>query len=387
MTERGIVLRVGELFLKGGNRPMFEHALVARVRHVIARHGDLGLQRGQGRLFVTGGAPAGLAEALADVFGLASVSPVVYVAQDLDEMARVACEMGQAARDEGARTFKIAARRADKRFGATSTQINAAVGARVAEATGLAVDLETPDLTVGIEVGPVRSFVFTSTIRGDGGLPIGASGTGLLLLSGGIDSPVAGHLMQKRGMRLVAVHLHAAPWTSAASQEKARRLSTALASRQGSLELHVVPFGAAQEQVRERTDEAYRVILYRRLMLRIAERVAAARGAAALITGDSLGQVASQTVENLACVGAATSLLVLRPLLGFDKAEVVALAKKLGTYEVSIEPHEDCCSLFVPRHPATRGSFAKVLEQEARLEVEALVEDALARAEVEVVEA
>jgi thiamine biosynthesis protein ThiI len=386
VTDRGIVLRVGELFLKGQNRPMFEHALSTRVRRVMARFGELGLQRGQGRLFVTGGQPAGLPDELAGVFGLASVSPVVYVEQDLEAMTRVACDLALAGRAEGARSFRIAARRADKRFAYTSTQINTSVGARVAEATGLAVDLESPDVAVGIEVGPVRSFVFTRTIPGEGGLPIGSAGDGLLLLSGGIDSPVAGHLMQKRGMRLLGVHFHSAPWTSAASQEKVRRLSAELARRQGGLALHLVPFGAAQEQVRDRADESYRVILYRRLMLRIAERVATARGAAALITGDSLGQVASQTVENLSCIGEATRLLVLRPLLGFDKREVVALAKKLGTYETSIEPHEDCCSLFVPRHPETRGALAKVLVQEGRLEVEALVADALARAEIEVIE-
>lgn len=385
--ERGVVLRVGELFLKGRNRPMFEQALSDRINKLISRFGDLRLARGQGRVFITGGEPTGLLDELSQVFGLASLSPVVYVEKNIDSLSKVACELAREAQREGARKFRITARRADKRFELTSGQINVHVGELVVNATGLAVDLEAPDLEIGIEIGPIQSFVFSSVIKGCGGLPVGVAGNGVLLLSGGIDSPVAGHLMQKRGLRLIGVHFHAAPWTSAASQEKARQLATRLARRQGTMELHTVAFGQAQELIRDRVDEAYRIILYRRLMLRIAQRIAEKRRAKALITGDALGQVASQTVENLDCIGDATRMLVLRPLLGFDKSEVIDLARSIGTYETSIQPHDDCCSLFVPRHPQTKGSRRHARKLERRVDVDQLVDDAFERRSVEVVEA
>lgn len=385
--ESGIVLRVGELFLKGRNRPMFEQTLSDRIKQLNSRYGDLQIARGQGRFFITGGEPPGLLDELSEVFGLASLSPVIYVDKNIDSLSEVACELARQAQREGARNFRITARRADKRFEFTSGQINVHVGEFVGNATDLGVNLESPDVEIGIEIGPVRSFVFSKVIKGRGGLPVGVAGVGVLLLSGGIDSPVAGHLMQKRGLRLVGVHFHSAPWTSAASQEKARQLASRLARRQGSIELHTVPFGQTQEKIRDRVDEAYRIILYRRLMLRIAQRIAEKRRAKALITGDALGQVASQTVENLDCIGDATQMLVLRPLLGFDKKEVVELAKSIGTYETSIQPHDDCCSLFVPRHPQTKGSRRHARKLERRINVDQLVDDAFEERSIEVVEA
>lgn len=383
--KKGIVLRIGELFLKRGNRPMFERSLEERVRRITSRHGAFEIHRGQGRLFLIGDAQEGLLEELSEVFGLASVSPVFFVDQDLEALTERALALAQEAEQSGAVTFKIASRRADKRFALTSLQLNIELGARVGEATGLSVDLEAPDLTIGVEVGPKLTFVHSRTIAGAGGLPVGVAGEAILLLSGGIDSPVAGHLMQKRGLRVAGVHFHSAPWTSAASQEKVRKLAGMLAERQGAMDLYMIPFGATQEKIREAVDESYRIIIYRRFMLRIAERFGEAREAKALITGDSLGQVASQTVENLACIEAATNSLVLRPLLGYDKQEVIALARRIGTYDVSIEPHDDCCSLFIPRHPQTRGSAARVRRLERRLEVDALVEAAVKESQIEAI--
>lgn len=384
--KRGIVLRVGELFLKGGNRPMFEKALADRLKTVTRRHGAYELHRGQGRFFLVGDDHPDVVDALSEVFGLASVSPVIYVEKDTDMISEVAIGLARQAEGEGAKTFSIASRRADKRFSLTSPQLNAKVGEAVVDATELTVDLETPDLTIGVEIGPKRSFVYSKVVKGSGGLPVGVAGEAVLLLSGGIDSPAAGYLMQKRGLRLTGVHFHSAPWTSAASQEKVRVLASRLALRQGSMQLVMVPFGPIQEAIRDAVDESYRIILYRRFMLRIAQRIAEKREAKALITGDSLGQVASQTVENLACVEAATDMLVLRPLLGFDKTEVISLARKLETFEISIQPHDDCCSLFVPRHPQTKGSAKQATRLERRLDVDALVAAALENAEQELLE-
>jgi thiamine biosynthesis protein ThiI len=366
---------------------MFEQALAQRVEALMGRHGELEIHRGQGRFFVMGGEPPGLAKELTEVFGVASVSPVIFVEPDLATLAEVCVNWAREAQGRGVKSFRVRARRADKRFALTSTELNREVGALVVEATGLAVDLEQPELTLGIEIGPKASFVFAETLPGSGGLPVGVAGEAILLLSGGIDSPVAGHLMQKRGVRLVAVHFHSAPYTSAASQEKVRQLATKLASRQGSLELHQIPFGPAQVAIRDSADESYRVIMYRRLMVRIAEVIARKRQTRALVTGDSLGQVASQTLENLACIEAATGLMVLRPLLGFDKAEVIARAKAIGTYDISILPHDDCCSLFTPRHPQTKGHLGRAKKFERRLELEELIEQAVEAATVEIIEA
>jgi len=384
--KQGVVLRAGELFLKGKNRATFERALERRVREVLDRFGGLELRRGQGRLFVSGGSPPGLVEGLADVFGASSLSPVVYVKRDLEAMAEVALEMAAEAKAEGAKSFRITARRPDKRFELKSMALNVEIGARVNEATGLEVDLTTADAEIGVEVGTERAFLYRKVIRGAGGLPVGVSGTAVLLLSGGIDSPVAGHFAQKRGLALVGVHFHSAPYTSAASQEKVRRLAARLARRQNGMDLHMVPFGKVQDRIRELSEPGYRVVLYRRFMLRIAEALAKRGHAGALVTGDSLGQVASQTLENLATTQAATPMLVLRPLIGFDKAEVIDVARRLDTYEVSIIPHDDCCSLFVPRHPETRGRPARANSLESSLDVEGLVTQALEETVVERVE-
>jgi len=383
MTGRGVVLRAGELFLKGKNRATFEQALVRRVREALRPFAGLEVWTGQGRIYVRGGEPAGLVEALADVFGASSLSPVVFVARDLEAIAATCAAMADEARARGARTFRITAKRADKRFDLSSPQINVAIGGRVQAATGLEVDLGDPDVEIGVEIGTTGDFVYDRVVPAAGGLPVGVSGSAVLLLSGGIDSPVAGHLAQKRGLSLSAVHFHSAPWTSAASKEKARRLAGRLARRQAGLDLHTVPFGRAQDRIREHVEPSYRVILYRRLMLRISEALARRLGAGALVTGDSLGQVASQTLENLACISAATEMLVLRPLVGLDKAEVIEMARRLGTYDVSILPHDDCCSLFVPKHPETRGRPGRAASLEEPLGLGELVADALAEAEVE----
>jgi len=231
----------------------------------------------------------------------------------------------------------------------------------------------------------VRSFVFVERVTGAGGLPVGASGDVALLLSGGIDSPVAGHLMQKRGCVLHPIHFHSFPYTGERSRDKVVQLARALAPAQERLELQVAPFTEVQLAIRNSCPGEMAVVLYRRMMMRIASILAKARGCVALATGENLGQVASQTLENLACIELAATLPVLRPLLAFDKAETVELAKRVGTYEISIQPYEDCCALFVPKHPLTRAEEGPVAEAEQRIDVEALVQDAVARTEREAI--
>lgn len=377
-----IVLRVGELFLKGDNRKRFEDLLAENVRRALAAGAgapDFELERGQGRIFVAC-APEQVERCLQRlrlVFGVSSLSPALSVAPELPAIAEAAVALARArVAAQPVASFRISARRSDKRFPLPSPEIGREVGARVVEATGLRVDLQNPELTIGVEVGARRSFVFVDRLPGAGGLPVGCSGRVMLLLSGGIDSPVAGHLMQKRGCLLRAVYFHSPPYTGTRTRAKVEELAGRLAPAQGELRLEVVPFTPLQLAVRDGAPAEMAVLLYRRAMLRIASRLARRSGCLALATGENLGQVASQTLENLACIEQAAELPVLRPLLCYDKAETIELAQRIGTYALSIEPYEDCCSLFVPRHPLTRARSGAVEQVEAALELRPLVERA-----------
>jgi tRNA uracil 4-sulfurtransferase len=379
-----IVLRVGELFLKGGNRYQFEELLESNVRRALAGLAEATFERGQGRLFVEC-APEQVDRCLrqlAGVFGVSSLSPALSVPADLAAIGEAAVQL---VRDRLAlgqlSSFRISARRSDKRFPVPSPEIGREVGARVVEATGLRVDLQQPELAVGVEVGPERTFVFVERVDGAGGLPVGCSGKVALLLSGGIDSPVAGHLMQKRGCVLQAVYFHSPPYTGARTRAKVEELAGKLAPAQGELVLHVVPFTPVQVAVRDGAPGELSVVLYRRAMMRIASALARRAGCLALATGENLGQVASQTLQNLSCIEQAAELPVLRPLLCYDKSETIDLARRIGTYELSIEPYEDCCSLFVPRHPATRAKAEAVAQIEGRLELAPLLQAAVDGAE------
>jgi len=376
----GVVLRHGELFLKRGNRRLFEDALVRNTRRALRDRTDVTVLGEHGRVFVLGAADEDLLERLRWVFGAASLSPAVFVERDLRAITERAVALALE-RAPGARTFRIRARRADKSFPLTSADLGREVGAAVAAATGLPVDLERPDLAVGIEIGRRWTFLWVDEHPGGGGLPVGTAGRALLLLSGGIDSPVAGHLMQKRGVELAAVYFHAPPHTGDGARDKAVDLARVLARRQQRLPLLVVPFTAIQERLRDGGASSWLVLLYRRAMVRIACRLAARERAGVLVTGESLGQVASQTMANLATVEDAASLPILRPLIGFDKAETVELARRIGTYDISIRPHRDCCTLFVPPHPETRGNPARAARIEAKIDWEPLVRAAADAAE------
>jgi tRNA uracil 4-sulfurtransferase len=383
--HRILVLRHGELFLKGQNRGRFEALLERNLRRALGGLEAIRLERGQGRTFVSC-APAAEAEALSRVgrvFGLTSVSIALSAPADLELLSEAALALVEEVRARREiRSFRVAARRSEKRFPLTSPEINRLVGARVVERFGFAVDLESPDLVVGLEVGPVRSFVHVDRSPGAGGLPVGSSGEVALLLSGGIDSPVAGHLLQKRGCTLRAVYFHAFPYTGERTRAKVVRLAALLSPAQGELDLHVVSFTKVQEAIRDGAPAELSVVLYRRAMMRIASALAEERGCLALATGENLGQVASQTLENLSCIERASRLPVLRPLLTNDKADTIALAQRIGTFELSTLPYEDCCSLFVPKHPSTRVRLEVVERVEARLGLEPLLLEAARSAEL-----
>jgi thiamine biosynthesis protein ThiI len=372
---KGVVLRFGELFLKGRNRFLFEQALERNVRRALKGRSDLVVHRDHGRIFVLGADDADLVDRLSEVFGLSSVSPACFCGKDLEAISRIAVAFAES-RPPEVKSFRISARRADKKFGHTSSEIGRIVGSAVVLKTGLKVDLEDYDMAIGVEIGFDWTFVWSKQKKGGGGLPVGTSGKAMLLLSGGIDSPVAGHLMQKRGMELDAVYFHSFPYTGDGAKDKVTKLATILSGRQRNLKLHVVPFTEMQEYLRDNAQPGYLVILYRRAMIRIAEIIARQRGIQVLVTGESLGQVASQTAINLGVIQQAGTLPIFRPLIGFDKVETIDLARRIGTYDISITPHDDCCSLFVPKHPQTKASLRVAQAIEEKIDWQPIVETA-----------
>jgi thiamine biosynthesis protein ThiI len=378
-----VVVHYGELALKGRNRPWFIRLLVRSMERVLADQDVIDVRSMVGRIIVRLGPGADWNEVrrrLAVLPGIGNFGRAVHVPPDLEAIgdAVVAAVAGRETP-----SFRISARRADKRFPIPSPDIEREVGRRVHQATGWRVDLSHPATTIRIEVLTADAFFFFEKERGAGGLPLGTGGKVMCLLSGGIDSPVAAARLIRRGCRAHFVHFHSYPILSRTSQDKVRTLVARLTEHQLRSRLHLVPFGPVQQQVVVAVPPPLRVVVYRRLMMRIAEKLAWKTGAHALVTGDSVGQVASQTIANLSVVNAVATMPVLRPLIGFDKEEITAEAQRLGTYETSIIPDDDCCTLFTPRYPATRASLDVVEAAERELDIGALVEEAVKAAEVE----
>jgi tRNA uracil 4-sulfurtransferase len=371
-----VICRFGELFLKLGNRPRFEQQLQANVRTALAGLPGVAVTAPHGRVVVRA-ADDTLAEACARlerVFGLVSISPAREVPLDIEAIAAEAVRAASAALEREParrRSFRIEARRSDKRFPLTSQEIGVRVGADVQRATGVPVDLEDPALVVGIEVGREAAYLFVETRAAPGGLPVGTAGNALLLLSGGIDSPVAGWLAAKRGLSLEGLYFHSPPFVGEKSRDKVLSLARTLGRWQALRALHVVTFTETQKRLREAGPAELAVVLYRRMMMRAADLIADRTRAQALVTGENLGQVASQTLINLGVIEAAARRIVLRPLVTYDKHETIALARRIETYDTSILPYEDCCSLFVPPHPATGARLADVERAEGHLDVAA----------------
>ena len=395
-----IVVHYQELALKGKNRPWFLGRLVRNLRRALSDLDVRTVRALMGRVEVVlgpGAVPAEVSERISRVFGIANFSyasstPLDYARSDdgrsertgptgdLDAIAKaILADLG----DRTCTSFRVSARRADKRFPMTSPQIEREVGGRIKEARGWTVNLDDADLVIHVELLTNQAFYFFGKERGAGGLPTGTAGRVVCLLSGGIDSPVAAHRMMKRGCTVTFVHFHSYPILSRASQEKARELVTLLTRWQQRSRVYLVPFGEIQQQVVLAVPGPMRVVVYRRLMMRIAEAIGRARGAQALVTGDVVGQVASQTLENLAVVGSVVTMPIFRPLIGMDKDEITAEAIRLGTYPISIVPDQDCCTLFTPRNPLTRARLDQIEAAEQALPIDDLVARAVREAVIE----
>jgi thiamine biosynthesis protein ThiI len=380
-----LLCRFGELFLKSGNRKRFESMLVNNVQAAVAGVPEARVENPHGRILVR--VPdAHVQEAAARVervFGLVSLSLARVVAAEEAAIGDAAVAVARDAAERLPRppSFRIDANRADKSFPIPSMELGSRVGARVVAELGLPVDLHTADLHVGVEVTSRGAFVYAGSRPAPGGLPVGVSGRALLLLSGGIDSPVAGWLAAKRGLSLDAIYFHSPPFIGEKSKDKVLALGRILA-RWGALRsVTIVPFTDTQKRLRDAGAGELAVVLYRRMMMRIADAVADGLQSGALVTGENLGQVASQTIENMTAIEAVSRRVVLRPLVTYDKVETTDLARRIGTFETSILPFDDCCSLFVPRHPATKARPQDAEKIEAEVDVDGLVAAAVAGAE------
>lgn len=388
------LIRYGELHLKGLNRPHFEKLQRQAIARAVRPFPDARVERAQGRFFVTGVPDTdeqAATQALTRVFGVHSISPVreVEKTRTLADVKDAAAQMARdyladTGRDEA--TFKVEVKRADKRFPGRSMDIAADIGGYILEhVPKMQVDVHDPDLKIYVEIRE-KCWVYTKIIPGPGGLPPKSGGRGMLLLSGGIDSPVAGCEMARRGLELNAVHYHSFPYTSEAAREKVIRLARIVAGYAGRIYLHIVPLTEVQTMIHEKCPPEMMVLITRRFMMRIAQHLAMQNDCGALITGENLGQVASQTIESIAVTDCIAEMPVFRPLIALDKLDIIAKAEKIGTYQTSVEPYEDCCTVFVPKHPMTRPDRARVEKAESVLPVEELVERAVQGTELVIVD-
>ena len=380
-----ILLKAGEIALKGLNRSVFEDRLAKNCKFRLKHLGRFQITRAQSTMYCE---PLDedidideAVETLQTVFGFSKMSRACVVEKDMDAIKAAAAEyLEPVLRD--CRTFKVEAKRSDKASPLKSPAICAEVGGYLlSRFPHLRVDVHQPDFTVYVEIRDKNAYIHGPQLDGAGGMPVGSSGRAMLLISGGIDSPVAGHMMAKRGLELQAVHFAAPPYTSEYARQKVITLCREVGRYAGRIKLHVVGFTHVQEQIRDLCPEEYFTIIMRRYMMKIAERIAREEGCGALVTGESVAQVASQTLYALGCTDVAAELPVLRPVIGMDKNEIIAVARRIGTFETSILPYEDCCTVFTPRHPRTRPKLRDVLRAEERLDEEALLADALSKVE------
>ena len=377
-----LLLKLGEVVLKGLNRRTFEDRLLATVSRRMRRYGNFQTYLRQSTVYVE---PLNdecdmdaAFDAAQKIFGIARVARAIPCEREPDAITRAAAVY---LRDEfaKARTFKVETKRADKQYPLNSIQVSQEVGGRLAETfPEVRAEMKSPDLTVYVEIREKAAYVHTPSVLGAGGLPVGTGGRALSLLSGGLDSPVASWMIARRGVELELIHFVSPPYTSPQAQEKVAQLAQILTASCGRMKLHIVPFTRIQEEIRRHCPEAYFTLIMRRFMMRLSERVAKQSGVTAIVTGESLGQVASQTMKALAVTESVVSSPVLRPLIGMDKVDIIHMSRKIGTYDTSILPYEDCCTVFTPRHPATRPALAEVEAAEAALDVETLCAEAFA---------
>lgn len=378
-----ILIKYGEIILKGLNRHIFEDKLVGNIKKAVGDSAHV--YKSLATIYAEpreGADIDELIEKIRNVFGIVSIARAAVCEKELSDICAAAAEY---LKDELSlvKTFKVETKRADKKYPLKSPQISAEVGGALLDAfKNLSVDVKNPDLIVNVEVRESAAYVYGGRIRGRGGMPTGTAGKAMLLLSGGIDSPVAGYMIAKRGATLEGIHFFSHPFTSELAKQKVLDLARELKGFTGSLRVHIVPFTQPQLQMREKCPAEHLTLIMRRMMMMIASEIAKKQGALCLVTGESLGQVASQTMEALAVTDDAASLPCFRPVIGMDKEDIVAIARDIGTFETSILPYEDCCTIFVPKHPTTRPKLEKILASEALLDVETLVRDAVEGTEV-----
>ncbi|WP_100488871.1 tRNA uracil 4-sulfurtransferase ThiI [Sporolactobacillus pectinivorans] len=373
-----LVIRFGEITLKGKNKMNFVQKLENDVVEKLRRFPQLAIKRhfDDIEIQLNGENADQVIAVLKQIFGIQNISSAIKVENNLDAMRSGAIRIMRA--ENGARTFKIAARRKDKRFPIHGSELNQELGAYVLKnCEGISVDVHDPDITLRVEVGYHETRIYGHEYEGAGGLPVGSSGKVLLMLSGGIDSPVAGYLLAKRGATVEAIHFQSPPYTSDRAKQKVIDLTKKIQSFGGTVKLHLVPFTKAQLAIRDAVPEDYRITIMRRLMFRIAEKEAQKTGALALATGESLGQVASQTLESMNTINQVTDLPVIRPLITMDKLDIARIAQKIDTYEISIRPYEDCCTIFLPKAPRTRPDRLHAERFEHFFDVDALTEEAV----------
>lgn len=385
-----LIVKYGEIGVKGKNRYIFENKLIKNVKNILKPIGKFNVYKEYGRIYVDldGYDYEEVVEEVKKVFGIVGVCPAVRAEKDYNLLKELALKMLEEKIEQGYKSFKVDSRRGDKDFKLTSQEMSLDIGGYLVSQVKdkIAVDVRNPEVKIHCELRQNHVMVYSDTIPGYGGLPLGTNGRAMSLLSGGIDSPVASWMVAKRGMELECIHFHSYPFTSEKSQEKVRDLAQILAKYCGRVRLHKVNMLEIQKSIGLNCKDEEMTIISRRFMMRIAERVAESRHCDALVTGESIGQVASQTIQGLTCTNASVKMPVFRPLIAMDKTEIIEVAQKIGTFETSILPEEDCCTVFSPKKPVTKPKLDRIEKSESKLDVEKLIQDAIDNIEVEDIE-
>ena len=385
-----LIVKYGEIGVKGKNRYIFENKLIKNVKNILKPIGKFNVYKEYGRIYVDldGYDYEEVVEEVKKVFGIVGVCPAVRAEKDYNLLKELALKMLEEKIEQGYKSFKVDSRRGDKDFKLTSQEMSLDIGGYLVSQVKdkIAVDVRNPEVKIHCELRQNHVMVYSDTIPGYGGLPLGTNGRAMSLLSGGIDSPVASWMVAKRGMELECIHFHSYPFTSEKSQEKVRDLAQILAKYCGRVRLHKVNMLEIQKSIGLNCKDEEMTIISRRFMMRIAERVAESRHCDALVTGESIGQVASQTIQGLTCTNASVKMPVFRPLIAMDKTEIIEVAQKIGTFETSILPEEDCCTVFSPKKPVTKPKLDRIEKSENKLDVEKLIQNAIDNIEVEDIE-
>lgn len=380
LTYDHILVRFGELSTKGKNRKDFIKRLLTNVKNALRDFNELTYERTHDRMYImlNGEDHEAVAKHLQQVFGISSFSFAMKVASDIEVIKQTCLVL---AKQSDAQTFKIEARRSFKQFPMVSDEINREVAGEILRNTDIKVNVREPQLRIQIELHQEATYIMTGKIKGNGGYPVGVGGKALVMLSGGIDSPVACYMTMKRGVAIECIHYASPPYTSQAAQDKVLELARAIAPYQGHIRLHIIPFTDLQLAIYKNCDESYAITIMRRMMYRIAERVAQKQNCLAIVNGESIGQVASQTLESMQTINCVTDMPVIRPVACLDKLEIIDISQKIGTYDISIQPFEDCCTIFTPKNPVTKPTKHRAERLEGRFDFTSLIEDCIARME------